>query len=164
MKTLILVRHAKSSWDDSSLADHDRPLNKRGQRDAPRMGKRLAKRDAQPQLIISSPAVRALTTAKRIAAELDYDPADIQIDEEIYGAGTRELFEMIRTLDDRFDRIMVVGHNPALTDLVNLLAGTDILNVPTCGVAVISNPVNTWQDFELGTGELQAFDYLKRSK
>ena len=164
MKILSLVRHAKSCWKDLSLADYERPLNKRGQRDAPRMGKRMAKRDARPEHILSSPAVRALTTAKVIAAELGYKSTDVIVNEEIYGAGAGELFEMIRNLDSRFDQIMLVGHNPALTDLVNLLAGSDIVNVPTCGVVVLGFQTDSWMNIGIGTGELLEFDYPKRSK
>src|SRR5437899_11500650 len=98
MKTLFLVRHAKSSWDDTALPDKDRPLNDRGKRDAPKMGERLAKRGVTPDLILSSPAKRALETAQIIAKKLDYKLADIVVDERLYATGADDLLDVIRKL------------------------------------------------------------------
>ncbi len=162
-KVLFLVRHAKSSWKDPSLADRDRPLNRRGQRDAPCMGKRLAARAIRPELIVSSPAVRALTTAVAIAEELGYGRPDVVGEERIYGAGTLGLVEVIRHFDNTVDCVMLVGHNPALTELVNYLAECDIENVPTCGTAVLSFDVDKWTDVGKLRGNLLDFDYPKRS-
>ncbi|MFQ5995007.1 MAG: histidine phosphatase family protein [Acidiferrobacterales bacterium] len=162
MKLLFLVRHAKASWKDANLPDRGRPLNKRGERDAPRMGMRLAQRTDRPELIVSSPAGRALTTAQVFATELGYEPADVTVDEDIYAAGPRELIEVIRGFDDQYQQIMLVGHNPALTDLVNQLAGSDIENMPTCGVAVLRFETDTWATVETGTAKLLEFDYPKK--
>ena len=162
MKILYLVRHAKSSWKDLSLADHERPLNKRGKRDAPRMGKRLAKRGVRPDYILSSPAVRALTTARVIAKKLGCREADVVVNEAVYGAGTSTLHGIIRGIDNRFERAMLVGHNPSFTVLVNQLAGVSIENVPTCGVAVLVFETDNWADVGNGTAKLLEFDYPKK--
>ena len=161
-KVLFLVRHAKSSWKDPTLTDRDRPLNKRGLRDAPRMGKRLAKRPLGPELIVSSPAVRALATAEAIAEELGSVPSEVRVEEQVYGSDTTGLIEVIRHLNNRFDRVMMVGHNPALTELINLLTESNIDNVPTCGVAVLTFGTDTWEDIGSVRAKLVAFDYSKK--
>ncbi len=161
-KLLFLVRHAKSSWQDVSLPDHARPLNKRGKRDAPEMAERIARRPSPPEHVVTSPALRALTTAQVIATELEIEPTALEVDERLYGAGTGELVDVIRGLDDRLARVMVVGHNPCLTESVNLLAGTTIENVPTCGVAVLSLEATSWADVCSRSAELLEFDYPKK--
>ncbi len=163
MKTLYLVRHAKSSWKDASLPDHDRPLNKRGEEDAPRMGKRLACRRPKPELIISSPAVRAKMTAKLLATGIGYPKANIVIDKLIYEAEPEDLMSIIRGLDNTVDCVMLVGHNPAFTLLVNSLARCNIENVPTCGLAVLKFDIVSWDDIDRVTGELLDFDYPKKT-
>src|SRR5690242_21738198 len=117
MKTLFLIRHAKSSWDDTALPDKDRPLNDRGKRDAPKMGKRLAKRDVKPDLILSSPAKRALTTAKIIAKKLEYKFTDIVVNDRLYAGAAHDLLNVIHRLGDRPKRVILFGHNPELTEL-----------------------------------------------
>src|SRR6058998_2876755 len=134
MKTLFLIRHAKSSRDDPTLADKDRPLNDRGKRDAPRMGKRLAKRDVKPDLILSSPAARALETAQIIAKKLDYKRKNILVDDRLYAVGADELLDVLRKLGDEVECAMVVGHNPELTELAHRLS-SKITDMPTCSVA-----------------------------
>ena len=162
MKTLFLVRHAKSSWQHPDLTDRDRPLNPRGLRDAPRMGKRLALRDDLPELIVSSPANRALTTAGILAAELGYDTDRIIVNEDIYGAGPEELMDIISDFPDRCERVMLIGHNPTLTELVNQLTDSTIVNIPTCGIAVINFATTTWAAAEKRKWRLLEFDYPKR--
>lgn len=122
MKTLFLIRHAKSSWDDTALPDKDRPLNDRGRRDAPKMGERLAKRDVKPDLILSSPAVRALRTAEIIAKKLDYR-RKIVVNERLYAVGADDLLDVIHQLGDKVERVMLFGHNPELTELAHRLSG-----------------------------------------
>lgn len=162
-KTLYLVRHAKSSWKDSSLDDADRPLNKRGMRDAPEMGKRLARAGVRPDLITSSPAVRALTTAQGIAGELGIKKSKIDINEDIYTFNAEGLLEAIRGLDDKQNTVMLVGHNPATTILLNELSGADIDNVPTCGVARLEMNTDSWAQVKSGSAELVSFDYPKKT-
>ncbi len=162
MKTLSLVRHAKSSWKDQALADHDRPLNKRGRRDAPRMGKRLAKAGVHPDLMVTSTAVRARVTAETIAPEIGYPVAHIMMDQEIYHAGTTGLLELIRNLGDANDHVMLFAHNPVITELVNHLTGSDLENVPTCGIAHIRFETDSWKNVGSAAAELLEFDYPKR--
>ncbi|TMH58242.1 MAG: histidine phosphatase family protein, partial [Betaproteobacteria bacterium] len=122
MKTLFLIRHAKSSRDDPALADKDRPLNDRGQRDAPKMGKRLAKRHVAPDLILSSPATRALKTAQIIAKKLDYKRKNILVNDRLYAVEASELLDVLRKLGDAVECAMLVGHNPELTELAHRLS------------------------------------------
>src|SRR6266545_5000769 len=131
MKTLFLIRHAKSSWDDTALPDKDRPLGDRGRRDAPKMGKRLAKRDVKPDLILSSPARRATATAEIIAKKLDYKLKDIVVDDRLYAGAVHSLLNVIHGLGDKPERVMLFGHNPELTEFAHRLSG-EITHMPTC--------------------------------
>jgi phosphohistidine phosphatase len=162
MKTLYLVRHAKSSWKDATLSDRERPLNKRGKRDAPRMGKRLMSRGAKPEVLISSPAVRARKTAAKIAAEIGYAEEQIRVEEGLYMGGTTGMLNVVRSLGQGIGTAMLFGHNPSMTDLVNYLAHADIENVPTCGIAEIRFYAESWADVVKGGGEMVLFDYPKR--
>jgi phosphohistidine phosphatase len=143
MKTLFLVRHAKSSWDDAALTDKDRPLNDRGRRDAPKMGTRLAKRAVKPDLILSSPAVRALSTAEIIAQKLDYRRKDIAVTERLYAVEADDLLDVIHQLGDKVERVMLIGHNPELTELAHRLSG-EITHMPTCAVAELKFDAKSW--------------------
>jgi phosphohistidine phosphatase len=160
MKTLTVVRHAKSSWKDPALRDIERPLNRRGKRDAPEMGARLAARALIPDLMLASPAKRARLTAEAVARELHYPVSDIRLDERIYGADVDGLMNVVWGLDDRFDHVMLFGHNPGLTEFVNTITVARIDNVPTCGVAELQFNVQRWVDCRDAT--LAAFDYPKR--
>jgi len=150
MKTLFLVRHAKSSRDDPTLPDKERPLNDRGRRDAPRMGERLAKRDVKPDLILSSPAVRALATAQIVAKKLDYAIKDIVVDERLYGADPNDRLDVIRELGEKPKRVMLFGHNPEFAELAHRLS-TEIAEMPTCAVAEFKFDTKSWSD--VGTRE-----------
>ena len=143
MRRLILVRHAKSSRDDPTLADRDRPLNERGLRDAPRMGERLARRGLRPDLIVSSPALRALTTAQLMARAFDCDPDAIILNERIYAATPDTLLEVIRGLGDEAKCVMLVGHNPELSELARRWS-SDIDELPTCAVADFRFDLKSW--------------------
>ena len=145
MKTLLLVRHAKSNWEQPDVADHDRPLNHRGRRDAPDMGRRLAARGVAPDVILSSSAVRARTTAALLAAELGYDPERIVGDERLYAASVDRVLEVIGELGDDVSCAMVVGHNPETAALVHRLSGDDH-EMPTGAVAEFSFDVASWTD------------------
>lgn len=162
MKTLYLSRHAKSSWNNANMSDHARPLNDRGERDAPEMGKRLLKRKPEPTIIISSSAVRAQTTATILAEAIGYSTSDITIDERLYGAEPNNVISIIHELDDAIDCAMLVGHNPTFTDLINMLGGSQIDNVPTCGMAVLMFPTDAWSKIGQVQGELLDFDYPKK--
>ncbi len=162
-KLLTLVRHAKSSWGDALLSDRERPLNNRGLRDAPEMGKRLAARRQRPDLIVSSPAERAITTARLIADEINYPPAKIVLVEELYLAGREGLLDVIRQLDDRYQSVMVVGHNPDMTELFNSLADARIDDIPTCGMALFGFNVASWDAVVAGSGECILYDFPKNA-
>jgi len=161
MKTLFLVRHAKSSRDDPSLPDRDRPLDERGKQDAPKMGKRLAKRDVKPDLLLSSPALRALTTAQLVAEEISYKRKDIVVDDRLYASSDDELLAVIRALDRKLNRVMLFGHNPEFTDLAHRLSN-EIVDMPTCAVAEFTFDTTAWS----AVGEVKpanvAFDYPKK--
>ncbi|HKK13265.1 MAG TPA: histidine phosphatase family protein [Gammaproteobacteria bacterium] len=160
-RRLTLVRHAKSSWKHGELADFDRPLKKRGRGDAPRMGRRLAQQGLCPQLMVSSPARRALETARLMAPELGYPPDRIAIDRRIYAADADVLRSVIAGQAEAIAHLMLVGHNPALTDLCNRLTRAGIANLPSCGVVCVDFAVEGWSAVGHATGELVLFDYPK---
>jgi phosphohistidine phosphatase len=162
MKRLFLIRHAKSSWDDVALADQDRPLNERGRRDAPKIGGRLARREVKPDLILSSPALRALTTAKIIAGKLDYKRKHIVIDDRLYAAEADDLLEVIHALDDRLQCVMIVGHNPELSELAQRLC-SEISHLPTGAVAEFGFALTSWSDIGTCPAATVAFDYPKKT-
>src|SRR5437870_11408803 len=143
MKTLFLIRHVKSSRDDPALADKDRPLNDRGKRDAPKMGALLAKRRVKPNLILSSSAVRALDTAEIIAEKLDYKRKNIRVEDRLYAVEADKLLDVIRRLGDELDCVMLIGHNPELTELAHRLS-SKITDMPTCAVAEFSFDSKSW--------------------
>jgi len=161
MKTLFLIRHAKSSRDDPAMADKDRPLNDRGKRDAPKMGKRLAKRGVKPDLILSSSAVRALETAEIVAKEVDYKRKDILVDDRLYAVGAEELLDVIRKLGDEVERVMLIGHNPELTELAHRLSSR-ITDMPTCAVAEFTFDAKSWSRIGKDKPVKVALDYPKR--
>ena len=125
------------------MPDKDRPLNDRGKWEAPKMGKRLAKRAVKPELIVSSPAVRALATAKIIARKLDYKLKEIVVDDRLYPGDADKLLTVIHRLDNELKRVMLFGHNPALTDLAHRLS-SDIVHMPTCAVAKFKFRAKSW--------------------
>ncbi len=162
MKNIVLVRHAKSSWENMLLSDHDRPLNPRGKRDAPIMGIRLKEREVTPSLIISSTAKRARLTAKKIAKKIGFSKDRIMLTKALFHADDDSIFEIIKSLDDAHDIVMLFGHNPGITECANLLTGTIIVNIPTCGVASISFNCNSWRDIEKREGSMIFYDYPKK--
>ena len=159
MKTLFVVRHAKSSWGDPGLDDFERPLNERGERDAPRMGRALAARGVLPDGLIASPARRAWSTAEILAREMGYAIQAIVAEPKLYGASVADVLQVIRTLDHAWQSAMILGHNPTFTTLVNTIANAHIDNVPTCGVAEIQMSSETWADFGKVQGELKTFEF-----
>ncbi|MHB1400550.1 MAG: SixA phosphatase family protein [Trichloromonadaceae bacterium] len=161
MKRLTLVRHGKSSWKDPEVADFGRPLNKRGERDAPRMGERLAQRGLRPDLLLSSPAKRTRQTAEALAEKLQLAPEQLRFDGEIYEAEPSGLLEVIRGLEEAWGHVLLVGHNPGLTELGNLLADCGLDNLPTCGLLVIDFDLPSWQQVVPKSGVLTLYDYPK---
>lgn len=163
MKRLYLVRHAKSSWNDSRLSDFERPLNERGERDAPVMGKRLAAGKIKPDVLITSAAKRAQTTARTIAGEIGYPLDRIIVEKELYLADVKYLFKFIRHLDDELDEVMLFGHNPGFTEVANYLTREKIENMPTCSIFCIDFDVDSWRDISGHSGICRFFDYPKKS-
>jgi phosphohistidine phosphatase len=161
MRTLFLVRHAKSSWDDTALPDKDRPLNDRGKRDAAKMGGRLAKYDVKPDLILSSSARRALTTAQLIAKKLDYKLKNIVVDDRLYAVEADDLLGAIRKLGDKPKRVMLFGHNPELTELANRLSNK-ITRMPTCAVAEFTFDAKSWANIGEDKPTEVTLDYPKQ--
>ncbi len=161
MKTLFLVRHAKSSWNEPALPDKDRPLNDRGKRDAPKMGERLAKRRVKPDLVLSSPAARALATAEIIAKKLDYKRKNIVVDDRLYAVEADELLDLIRQLGDELERVMLIGHNPELTELAHRLS-SKITHLPTSAVAEFTFDAESWSRIGKDKPARVALDYPKQ--
>jgi len=164
MKILTLVRHAKSSWKDTGLRDRDRPLNKRGQRDAPIMGKRLHDHGIRPSLIVSSPANRAWTTAKIIAKELTYPLEFLQRDDNLYLASVDRILDVVVSQDEGFNSLMIVGHNPGFTDFANFLSPGLTHNLPTAGVVSVSIDQDYWNLYEQPQTELLVHDWPKKTQ
>ncbi len=161
MKTLTLVRHAKSSWKDTSLRDSERPLNKRGRRDAPEMGRRIRDHGIRPSLIVSSPAVRAWTTAKLIAAEIGYPLEFLQKERSLYLASVDDILDVVAAQDEGFNSLMVVGHNPGFTEFANFLCPGLTGNLPTAGVVSVEFDRDDWQLYERPSIRLVVHDYPK---
>ena len=161
MKTLLLVRHAKSDHGDPRLADHDRELNERGLRDAPMMGRRLVARGVAPDLIVSSTARRALHTARLLAEAIDYPRRRIETRAELYAASEDTWLETIELLPDDRACAMIVGHNPEITAVANRLGRRPIDNVPTCGILLLEYATDAWVDVPSGTPCNWVFDYPK---
>mgnify|MGYP001812545662 FL=1 len=162
MKSLTIVRHAKSSWKHHGLSDRERPLNKRGERDAPVMAGRVAETGIRPSQIISSPAVRAWTTAKVFARELGYPAEFLQREDGLYLASLDNLLDVVATQDPGFNHLMLFGHNPGLTDLVNYLVPGLTSNLPTSGVVSVNLETDDWMLYDRPPTELVLHDYPKK--
>jgi phosphohistidine phosphatase len=155
MKLLSILRHAKSSWSDSSLPDHDRPLNKRGLRDAPRMGELIREQGLVPDAILSSTALRARETVLAVAAATGF-PDEVCFVRRLYGAGPDDYLEVLTALSDDFEHAMVVGHNPGLEELVTRVVG-EPHTLPTAALAVVELPIESWKGLDsLPQGSLRA--------
>lgn len=162
MKQLILVRHAKSSWNNYNLRDIERPLNKRGNRDAPFMGGLLKGKEILPNIIYSSPAVRAITTAKIIAQKVNYPTERIINKPEIYEASTNSLLNIINSFSNKNEIVMMFGHNPGFSMLANYLCREFTNNMPTCSIVHLSFDINDWQEITADSGTLASFEYPKK--
>jgi len=162
MKTLFLLRHAKSSWDHPEMRDFERPLADRGLKDIKTMGERFARQGRSVQCIISSPAVRAKTTALLFAREIGFPEDDISANPELYFAGAPMFLKAASLMDEEFQSAMLVGHNPAITEFVNDMCDADIDNIPTTGLVQLALPIEKWSQVKYGIAELVDFDYPKR--
>lgn len=162
MKTLYLIRHAKSDWSDESLSDYDRPLSHRGMKDVPLMGSKLADKGIRPDLILSSPALRAKTTAISIAEALSYPPESIHYDHALYASDVETVLSIIRSVAPSVNTLFLFGHNPEITECANLIANGDIDNIPTCGVVTIRLKNNSWESIGGNSAEIRRFDFPKK--
>lgn len=162
MKTVFFVRHAKSSWDNPSLRDIERPLSKRGKRDAPFMGKLLRGKGIVPDRLISSPANRALSTARYFAKAFGIAEEEVEVDKRIYDAYPEDILEIVQELPEEYGLILMFGHNPTLTGVANLFTEDYISNVPTCGIFRVDAAVDSWADFREGKGRLAEYHYPKQ--
>ncbi|NOT46159.1 MAG: histidine phosphatase family protein [Acidobacteria bacterium] len=154
MKTLLIMRHAKSNWDDASLADFDRPLNDRGLRTAPFMGELMTSRDIRPDLVIGSPAKRAMQTALLVKDSAGLN-CPIQFNERIYEASPLTLHGVVSELSDEYSSVLLVGHNPGMEGFIRYLTGR-IEPMPTAALAVIELDAESWSDLTGETGRLTA--------
>ncbi len=163
MKSLYLVRHAKSSWDYENVEDYDRPLKGRGIRDAYMVSNYLSNQVDPPEALFSSPATRAVHTAMIFARNLQFPFSAIKLHEELYLCSEQYLLNFIQQIDDDFKRVMIFGHNPTMTNFVNRCIDQRIDNVPTSGVACFHFDTDSWKDVTFN-GRLTLFDYPKKHK
>ncbi|WP_134090680.1 histidine phosphatase family protein [Olivibacter sp. XZL3] len=159
-KYLYLIRHAKSDWS-YDLPDFERPLNKRGLRDAPIMAERLALQNLRPDWLISSPANRAISTAKIFAEELRYPSDEIQEESAIYEANVPSLLQVINSFRPEVDCVALFGHNPGISLLAEYLCENVTIDFPTCAIAFLSFETDNWEEISVGTGSLVWFNYPK---
>ncbi len=160
MKTLFLLRHAKSSWSNPGLDDRQRPLNKRGMRDAPLMGGRFRENNGCPDLILTSPAFRARRTAELFGDACGYAAEKIVEESELYFLGAKTIEDIIVNQDDRYQSLMLVFHNPDITHFANSIdAAMRIDNVPTCGLVKLVSDIQHWRDWSRSNTRFEYFDY-----
>ena len=161
MKELILIRHAKSSWSNPLLEDFERPLNKRGAKNAPFMAKVLKQKEVNPDLIISSPSKRTKDTLDFFIKEFDYK-GEIIFEESIYEAPYINILKVIKNIDDKHKTIFLFGHNPGFNDLADFLLGIFEDNIPTCGVLKINFDTNYWKNISKDNSKLIFFNFPKK--
>lgn len=161
MKTIHLLRHAKSSWSDPDLSDRDRPLNARGKRAVLLMIEPIWKAGCRFDNVFCSPAKRARHTIRRISKPLNGEGIFWKTDEDLYTFETGELLQWLQALDDTMDEVMIVGHNPAITELANLLGNQSIENIPTCGYVQLQADVGKWKKVQENCAETKVFLYPK---
>ncbi len=162
MKTLYLIRHAKSDWSVDHLSDIDRPLNERGYGDAHKMSLVLREKKIAPDLIISSSAIRAISTALIFCRNLNYDTKIIFINKTLYNTSSKEYLHCISKTDNKHQTVFLFGHNPTITNTANELTNVLTEEMPTCCVAGISSTVDTWEAFVKNTNILSYFDFPKK--
>lgn len=161
MKTLILIRHAKSSWNHPGLSDFDRPLNERGKKDAPEMAKRLKEKGIELDHLISSPAKRARKTAKYFAEEFGFGKNDIKLAEELYAASRPEFLHAVTGISNKFNSVALFSHNPGITDFASSLTKVRVDEMPTCALFALQVETDSWEDFADAEKKFLFFDYPK---
>jgi phosphohistidine phosphatase len=161
MKTILLIRHAKSSWDKPGQEDRDRSLNERGKKDAPLMAKRLKEKKIEIDVFYSSPAKRARSTANRFMKEYDVDKNKMLTSDLLYAAGIEEFNEALEKLSDKYDNIAVFSHNPGITSFANSLTTTRIDDMPTSAIFAVKIEIDKWKNFRTSEKEFWFFDFPK---
>lgn len=163
MKKLFLIRHAKSSWDDPTISDHERPLNERGIRNANFMSNLLKEKNIIPDLIISSTAKRAHQTANIFSENLNYTKK-IKFDSRIYEATTQNLLEVISEIENKYNYVFLFGHNPGLTNFANFISTQSIFNLPTCAIVGFDLPIERWKNISRHSAKLIFNEFPKKYK
>ncbi len=161
MKTLLIIRHAKSSWDDVGLSDFERPLNERGKHDAPMMAKKIKEKKIKIDAFVSSPAKRAKKTAKIFMDAFDVKEKKLILVPSLYEASLNNFYDAVENLKDKHDVAALFAHNPGVTDFVNSLKCSPIYNMPTCAVFALKINTSNWSDFKQADKEFLFFDYPK---
>jgi phosphohistidine phosphatase len=162
MKTLYVIRHAKSSWDDPSLPDFERPLNKRGRRDAPFMARIIADILKKPDVLITSPAKRALETALAFCNGFNISEDMLVEDRTLYHPSIEDILRVVHKIDEAHGIAAIFGHNPGFTSFVNTIGKASIMNVPTTGVVVLTSEAQFWANFEDEKVKTVGFHYPKQ--
>ncbi|MEW6651839.1 MAG: histidine phosphatase family protein [Bacteroidota bacterium] len=162
MKYIYLIRHAKSSWDNPAQTDFERALNERGIKDAPKMAQLLKSKNVKPDFIVSSPAVRAFTTAEIFAEKFGFPESIISADARIYEASTRELSEVVQQLSDDYKTVFLFGHNPSISNFANLISSKPIVDMPTCAIVGLELNIDGWNNLEKFCGKLILHEYPKK--
>lgn len=162
MKTLYLVRHAKSDWENGTILDIERPLNERGYSNANMMSKAFKSKFSNPDVIISSPAIRAMTTALIFSRNIGYNADLIQIKTNLYETNKNEYLTIVSKMDDQYDSMMLFAHNPTISDFADMLCQALPFEMSTCAIAGIKFEINSWQDLKGKKGELFLFDFPKK--
>jgi len=162
MKTIYIVRHAKSSWATEGIEDFERPLNERGKIDAPAMGYKLFQKQVHPDLILSSAAFRTISTSRLIAREIGYNARNIQLKFELYAASVNVIISEINEISNSVDHLMLIGHNPGVSQTTAFLCENFRDEFPTCGIACIKLSINKWEEISENCGVLEWFEYPKK--
>ena len=159
MKKLIVVRHSKSSWKDSSLLDFDRPLNKRGNKDGKKMSKLLKKYISSVDLLISSSSERTRSTSSYFQREIKFKNSFFS--KKLYHASSQEIIKTLNEIESGVNSVLLIGHNPGLTDFINKKTDINIFNLPTTGVVIIKLPIKSWLEFDYKTGKVELIKFPK---
>lgn len=163
MKTLYCVRHAKSSWDYPELSDFERPLSARGRRDAPFISRIVSEQTPKPELIVTSSALRTVYTARIFSEELGIPQENMRVTNELYEADIERMLSLVQSIGDEYSSVMLVAHNPTLTEFVNLICDFELENIPTSGVVRISfSNKKNWVSIEPKSGKLVGYEYPKK--
>ncbi|NUN99775.1 MAG: histidine phosphatase family protein [Saprospiraceae bacterium] len=162
MKTIYFIRHAKSSWDHPTLRDFERPLEERGLKDAPFMAKVLKSKGVNPDLLVSSPATRAYSTALFFADAFEIDRKEVQVQPRIYEAFKEDIFDLIANFPEDAETVLLFGHNPTFTYIANHFSKKHIDNIPTCGIFKVEAKINSWNDFKVPAASLSEVHFPKQ--